>query len=120
MGRNYPPGNELRRPPYGTGAPWPNAPNLPFPPDHVAHIEKRNGKSHLIHKIKWGKTLYDVDVVIEENMTGKELMKAIDAAVEKKVALYNWPAWKLRAANKGVQIGNVKIMRNNLKVLNRV
>ena len=96
----------------------PPPPPVPIPPR--ARIEKRNGKSHLIHKIKWGKTLYDVDVVIEENMTGKQLMEAIDAAVEKKVAYLNWPAWKLRAANKGVQIGNVKIMRNNLKVLNRV
>jgi hypothetical protein len=91
---------------------------VPIPPR--ARIEKRNGKSHLIHKIKWGRTLYDVDVVIEENMTGKELMEAIDAAVANKVAFYNLPAWKLRAANKAVQIGNVKIMRNNLKVLNRV
>jgi len=30
--KNYPPGNELRRPPYGTGAPWNNGPNLPDSP----------------------------------------------------------------------------------------
>lgn len=68
----------------------------------------------------WGRTPYDIDVVIEKDMTGKQLMEAVDAAVGKKVAIYNWPAWKLRAANQGVKIGNVKIMRNNLKVLNRV
>lgn len=163
--KNYP-GNELRRPPYGTGAPWDNGPDLPesppplppppppppvptpppeppvnpppvptptplppLPPPPppppppgppITHLEVIDGKPHLIHRVVWGRTPYDIDVVIEKDMTGNQLMEAVDAAVGKKVAFYNWPAWKLRAANKGVKIGNVKIMRNNLKVLNRV
>jgi hypothetical protein len=147
--KNYPPGSELGRPPYGTGAPWDNGPDLPEspPPEPpvnpppvptptpvpppppppppppgppITHLEVIDGKPHLIHRVVWGRTPYDIDVVIEKDMTGNQLMEAVDAAVGKKVAFYNWPAWKLRAANKGVKIGNVKIMRNNLKVLNRV
>ena len=176
--KNYSQRNELRRPPYGTGAPWDNGadlpespppsppppppPPVPTPPPEppvnpppvptptpvppvnpppvptptpvpppppppppppgppITRLEVIDGKPHLIHRVVWGRTPYDIDVVIEKDMTGKQLMEAVDAAVGKKVAIYNWPAWKLRAANQGVKIGNVKIMRNNLKVLNRV
>ena len=117
-----PPEPPVNPPPVPTPTPVPPPPPPPPPPPGppITRLEVIDGKPHLIHRVVWGRTPYDIDVVIEKDMTGKQLMEAVDAAVGKKVAIYNWPAWKLRAANQGVKIGNVKIMRNNLKVLNRV
>ena len=113
--KNYPPGNELRRPPYGTGAPWANGPNLadppppaplpppPPPPPLGPHFEKDGNNIYYVFSIIKPRILgfsgtegppVPTRIVVKEGnnppITGKEFSKKVDAELQKDRASSSW------------------------------